>query len=313
MIKLDNLVVVIRQSGERTYPLCAEIIKKQVKDENVHVIHEVPFSQAVLKTFMLGAESSLKWLLAVDGDVLLKDTAVSNLLLNAEMISKKYGDKLFVYQGNVLCKIFGQFRQAGFHLYNNKLSNRALEYCSLVENNVRPESDVYGRMKKEGFYHYIDANVYGLHAYEQDYFSCYRNGYFQSIKHISHLHQLVTHWKRFYSNDHDYRFFLEGLIKGLRDSHSLIPNQSVLIDRLFDGYNEIGIEEKSDTILKTIRVEDVLLLEQEKLKLNPNDLKKKLKVSESSIPFTKRLIKNILIKLSIQLRKLATTVLGSYG
>src|SRR6476619_2803834 len=99
---IDDVKVIIRSSGERTEAACKQIPAKQVRIENISVIHESPFSKAVEATFRLGTEADKKWTLAVDADILLTATAVQDIVKRAE---KKSG-KTFIYQGCVLDKLF---------------------------------------------------------------------------------------------------------------------------------------------------------------------------------------------------------------
>jgi len=46
---LSNVAVIVRGSGERTEQLCARLVKRQMPDERVVVIHERLFSQALVR------------------------------------------------------------------------------------------------------------------------------------------------------------------------------------------------------------------------------------------------------------------------
>ena len=61
-----------------------DILTKQVPVENLFLIHEVPFSQAVRRTFEIGIEQNKKWTIAVDADILLNDNSVQRMVEKAE-------------------------------------------------------------------------------------------------------------------------------------------------------------------------------------------------------------------------------------
>lgn len=46
---VTNVAVIVRSSGERTEQLCVRLVKQQVPEEHVVVIHERPFSQALVR------------------------------------------------------------------------------------------------------------------------------------------------------------------------------------------------------------------------------------------------------------------------
>src|SRR5690625_7898401 len=77
----DDVVVIIRAAGERTEGLCKKLILDQgVQSDKIHLIHEVPFSAALRKSYEIGIESGCRWTLCVDADLLLRPGSISEII-----------------------------------------------------------------------------------------------------------------------------------------------------------------------------------------------------------------------------------------
>lgn len=219
----ENVSVVIRSSDERTTNLCFHIVESQVEKKNIFIIQEKPFFRAVKKTFEIGIDQNLTWTLAVDADILLREKAIQDIIKNVEKLPKKIQEKLYVYQGHVLCKVFGRPRQAGLHLYQTKHLQTALKEVCNNPGSLRPESSTYKAMNKMGFYHYVDNKLYALHDYEQYSIDLFRKGYFIAKKFFKpeYLSYLLPFWKENEAEDDDYKFILEGWACGLLDDSKI--------------------------------------------------------------------------------------------
>ena len=90
-------------------------------------------SKAVTKTFEIGLEKNKEWTLAIDADIILAENAIQNMIESASKLS----DKLYIYQGYVIDKIFGTAREGGPHLYKTSHLIDALKALKRTKNNFR--------------------------------------------------------------------------------------------------------------------------------------------------------------------------------
>src|SRR5690606_17173597 len=118
----QDVTVIIRSCGERTEAWCHEIVKAQVPDTAISIIREIPFVNAVRKTYSIGSDSGRKWTVAVDADILLTPGAIGEMIAQAE----KLPSHTFVYQGCVLDKLLNGIRPGGPHLYRSEYLPLAL-------------------------------------------------------------------------------------------------------------------------------------------------------------------------------------------
>jgi len=207
---VDNVTVVIRSSGERTESLCYEIVSKEVPQENIFIIHETPFSQAVRRNFEIGIEKALPWTIGLDADVLLKSEAISHLVKLAEA----QVEIVFEIQGRVLDKLFCVPKPGGPHLFRTELITKAVHLIPSEGTTLRPESAVIDGMKDEGYPYVHKDVVLGIHDYEQYFKDIYR----KAIVHINKFAKfdafLETTWNQLLENDPDYQVAIWGLKTG---------------------------------------------------------------------------------------------------
>ena len=213
---MDNITVVIRSSGERTVDCCYEIACNQAGSNNVHKINEVPFSKAVERTFEIGLNKNKEWTLAIDADIILAENAIQNMIHKASFL----GDKLYIYQGYVIDKVFGTAREGGPHLYKTAHLTDAIKALKRTKNNLRPESDTYEILAFEkNTIKYVDDVIYGIHDFEQHPEDYFRKAFFHAKK-----HQTLEYSCRFLNNwiskqqDLTYKLLLKGWLFGIQFS-----------------------------------------------------------------------------------------------
>ena len=246
MKKVLNTTVIIRTAGERTVEACRFLLEQQVPKSHIHILRDKPFAKAVRRTFEIGIAQGRKWTLAVDADILVKRNGVKELITNAENLNKKLLQKLYVYQGNVLCKVFGKPRQAGFHLYQTDFLEKAFQHIPKDDFVIRPESGTYEPMVKQEYIHYIDDKIYALHDYEQYYRDMFRNGYFQTRKHFYRVEYLMNLWKERVKEDLDYKALLYGWTYGLVNQEKLKVDLDYFDKVVQTEFPKLGLREKSE-------------------------------------------------------------------
>ena len=203
---IPEITIVIRSSGERTLALCHHLIEMQVPSENIIVITESPFSQAVKHTFELGMERDLPWTLAIDADVLVVDGAIAKLL----EIARQKDSNVFEVQGQILDKLFGGPRPGGPHLFRTSFLEEALPLIPDEGVSMRPETFLIKQMASNGNPWIQEEVVLGLHDYEQYFSDIYRKAFMHVRKHGRHIPYLENLWRRLAEKDADYQVAMWG-------------------------------------------------------------------------------------------------------
>lgn len=226
--------VVVRAAGERTETASARLATLQVGEENVAIIHEVPFSAAVRRGFEIGVAKGREWTLALDADVLLRERAVHDLCAAAGREWAKAPD-LFEIEGRVADKLLGQLRPAGAHLYRTSLLPRALEIVEFDGKKRRPESRVKKRMREVGLRTVEIDDVLGLHDHEQYYRDIFRKVFTHTRKHERYMTYVERYWARMAATDLDLRIALWSCrlscaINDFTDFSAMPVNERVAID-----------------------------------------------------------------------------------
>ena len=175
---VNDVTVIIRSAGERTINLCRRLSEYQIPSQNVFVIQERPFHKAVEVCFKLGIEEKRKWTLALDADILLESHAIENMVRKADSL----GENLYIFQGTVLDKIYGEYRYGGPHLYQTRHLENALEILLNNPKSLRPESATYKKMSAKGYFFYNSNICFGIHEYDQFLADYFRKGFLHAKK-----------------------------------------------------------------------------------------------------------------------------------
>lgn len=211
MLLIDNVTVVIRAAGERTEAICHNLLAQQIAEENIIVIREAPFAAALAASYRAGIERNRPWTLCIDADVLVRPTAVADLL----HIGEEADENVFEVQGLVLDKLTGGPRPAGNHLYRTSLLSKALELVPLNEEDIRPEYYTLKAMKTLGYPWLQCPVLVGLHDFEQYYRDIFRKCYIHAHKHVKWLQWLLPYWRRVAHIDKDFQVALWGTAAGI--------------------------------------------------------------------------------------------------
>lgn len=256
---IESVLVIIRSSGERTEGYCYEAVRTQVPAENIHLIKERPFSEAVRKTFQLGAESTCKWTLAIDADIIISSNAISKMVAKAEKLEGYF----FLYQGYVLDKLYNTFRGGGPHLYRSSLLKTAIEFIPDNKSELRPESATYIKMKERGWHSFHDCEIYGIHDFEQSSFDYYRKGFIHAKKHYKLKNRFLNTWTERLNEDEDIKVVLKGFVDGLLKKEEA----TVDINYFQDKFSKSGfdsISEKSEIDSYDLSLPDRMIAAYEK-------------------------------------------------
>jgi hypothetical protein len=236
---ISSVYVIIRSSGERTEYLCKKLILEQgIAEEKIQIIHEVPFSRALRKSYILGIESGCKWTYCIDADVLLRSNSIQKML----EIAEDQSDNVCEIQGFVLDKFFGGVRKAGNHLYRSSLLDKAIKCIPEEGINIRPERHTLGSMSQLGYKWKTVPIIVGLHDEEQYNFDIYRKALVHGVKHIDRLPLFVTLWKEKLKNDPDFEIAIVALAESIKSTDQLyIDAEQEIYSQKF---TESGFQEK---------------------------------------------------------------------
>lgn len=259
-----NVTVIIRTVGERTTGLCHELIKKQIAEENIHIISETPFTEAVRKTFEVGLRENRKWTFVVDADVLIRPGVIDEIVEYAETVD----ENVFEIEGKIIDKFVFSLnpREAGNHLYRTVYMNKALEFIPDPLQSIRPETHVKDAMKTIGYpWQVIDLFI-GYHDYEQFYSDIYRKCFIQAKKHNGYVLQLLPKWKKLSESDADFLIAAAGFEAGNKwQGQVAIDKNSDFTVEFEEIMKAYSIEEKCGSVDYS-KVEGFLITADEYLK-----------------------------------------------
>lgn len=212
MPKIGDVAVIIRHCGERTLDICQQLVKEQVQGENITVISEIPFSNAVRKTFEIGMDFHLPWTIAIDADVLISKNAIAEMIESASV----FDHRTFKFTAKVGDKLFLKPRQGGIHLYRTSYLDTALKMFP-GEEFIRPETHIAEMLSQEkNLQNPVFELIIGIHDYEQWYRDIYRKAFVHANKHgKNYVESFLRNWAKKMDDDLDYKVALIGLCHGI--------------------------------------------------------------------------------------------------
>jgi hypothetical protein len=232
-----SFIVVIRTAGERTFEACKALILRQVPDDRLHVVDERPFEAALRRCYQIGIESDAEWMITVDADVLLREGALEGLLVEASAMPRDY----FQVEGMVFDKLTNRARWAGYRCYRTEHLAEAQTLVPADRTEIRPEFTTLERMAARGKPYLRSSQIYGVHDFEQYYVDVYRKAFVHAEKHQVWLFEMLEHWKREATRDHDFLVALRGA------AESLTALEAPRIDRR-------DFETRAEQVLRELRL-----------------------------------------------------------
>lgn len=249
----DDVIVVIRTAGERTFAACRALLASQVSDSRIEIAAERPFERTLRRSYEIGIQRNAKWTMTLDADVLLRDGAVSALLAQAEKLPHHF----IQIEGLVHDKLTGRFRKAGHRIYRTQHLAAALEEIPSIAETIRPEFETLRRMKRRGYPSREINMVVGIHDYEQHFCDVYRKGFVHANKHQVWLADMVARWKALAKEDDDFRVALRGLYDGLLFSGIASIDSGEHSDSAKAALQDLDVREKSAAAAETLTFEYV--------------------------------------------------------
>jgi hypothetical protein len=245
---LSNIAVIIRSVGERTEALCTHLVKQQVPESHVVVIHERPFSQAIRRSFEIGLDFGLDWTLCVDADLLLSQSTITDLVQGASALPCT----AFGVHGLLADKLMGFVRHGGPHLYRTTLLGKALEFLDEAESSLRPETFVKDQMAARGHDWVQTHRLLTLHAFEQYYSDIYRVMRVRAQKSGGQVPRLLKRARKLQALDADFLVVERGLRDGLAHEGPIILDSQQWADHVPMVLSSLELTEKSDLVLESM-------------------------------------------------------------
>jgi len=239
-MKCSDTCVVIRSAGERTEELCRYLAAQQVPEENVVVIHEHPFSRAVLKSFEVGLDFGLPWTICLDADVVLRQGAISEMVA----LATTQDPTTFLVEMQTLDKFTGGPQNRGAYVYRTALLDRARQFVPSDEQTMRAGTFVTRKMNAIGCSFVITDLLLGVHEYEQYYRDIYAKKLFRARKVMYEPPILLRRCLRWGLEDRDFWIAACGLVEGWQDQSAIMLDAPQLQERADRFLESIGVEEK---------------------------------------------------------------------
>lgn len=241
----DNLTLIIRHANERTLEACYQLLARQVPEEQIFKVSEVPFSATLRESLKLGLEQGRKWTLCIDADVLVKENGIHEILEFGESTD----DLVAEVQGICMDKFFAGSKAAGNHLYRTKYLEKAVNLIPHEKDSFRPETDMLNKLKEAGNpWLQKDSLIIGLHDEGQYYRDIFRKRFLQSFKHQWAAGQLLSWWRSQIDTDNDFLMALAGYAAGIMSQHRAEANAERYPDSLFEySLNSYGLAEKNNS------------------------------------------------------------------
>jgi len=237
-----DLIVVIRTVKERTFEACQSIVASQVDESRICIVNEAPFEKALARCYETGIASGAKWMMTLDGDVLLRPGAVRDFHAAAEAMAPEY----FQIEGLVLDKLSGKFRKAGHRIYRTEHLPLALDQIpAATDAKLRPEWETLHAMGKLGQPSKEIDVVFGIHDYEQFYADIYRKAFVHARKHPEQASEFIDRWTERLTSDNDFRIALRGFCDGLVIDSSAAIDKRKYTDRANAALGDLELIEKS--------------------------------------------------------------------
>lgn len=244
-----NFVVVIRSAGERTTELCQKIVSKQISEESIHVINEVPFESALKKCYQIGIASDKKWMITIDADIL----PVKSMICDLSNHAKNMSDDVIMFSGLVYDKFLFKYRRAGLRVYRTKYLKEALSYIPEDGVEIRPENYTINVMVSKGCKKEYTETVTAIHDFEQYYRDIYRTCFIHAVKHPE-VFKLLKKWQKISEQDFDFKVAIKGALDGYLNSSSAKIDKRIFKDLSNLALKDIGLNEKKE--LNSIKMDE---------------------------------------------------------
>lgn len=211
---------VIRFNNEANIENCKQSIlfNQNFAENNITIIQENPFHRALVQMANIEYVSSVKWIIAIDADVILVEDFLDKLLWLVKIINIP---KLLVFQGVVACNLTKEWRDAGLHIYSKDAMLNCGIFLEQTRSDIRPESAWWRVCRNKGYSTLHTCAKLGYHQFFSSDDEYFKQGFNQAIKHKNKGIQILHH------NINNIPF-TKGFIKGLGIKTGFIDNADIV-------------------------------------------------------------------------------------
>ena len=254
----ETAIVVIRSSEERSLQACLNSVLLQTDKNNLRIIQERPFENALRKSFKLGIESGKRWLITLDADVLLFPNVLNDLLAAAEQMPETYVE----IGARIFDKVFGAYRLAGNRVYRVSILQKALSCIPEIGTEIRPETATLKKLAEFGHSNRKIGLVMGIHDFEQFYGDLYRKAFVHGQKHYYLAGDLLKRCLKKKAADPDFAVILKGFCDGIVSTEKATIDAGRFRDAADAALKELGLLEKPPFYLRNFQNIDNWILSQ---------------------------------------------------
>lgn len=233
---LTDFKPVIRGCGERTTSVCKALLAEVFSEEDIVVINEKPFEQALRVGYQIGIDAGRKWTFFLDADVLVCPQRLHEVM----EYCLGCGDDVLVVQPHIHDKLWNMPRR-GTYFYNTAYLADALACIPEVGACDRPESTgVLVELANAKSLERRECDVvYAIHDYGQYYADLYRKGYVFAHKFSDYLFLLTPMWRELAKSDDDFKVILSAAFQAKAVSE-------------FRGIDKDSVPAEAERVLATI-------------------------------------------------------------
>jgi len=207
----NDVSLIIRAAGERTEEACRRLAERQVGAGNVVVLHEKPFSRAVMRSLEVGIEAGRPWTVLLDADILLAPGDVDAIVARIADTP----DDTYLVLGRTLCKFHGGSIPGGLKAVRTSLLDEALATTRAQEGSLLPEAALNHAMAARGNALARVPDIWGIHDYEQSYRHIFLKMVARARKSSREAPMLLARAEELSGSDPDFRVAAWGLRVGL--------------------------------------------------------------------------------------------------
>ncbi len=173
-LDLEDILVVIRSTGERTEKLCEyAVLKNGIDKENIVYVKNIsPFSKALEEGYKLALEYGKKYTFFIDADMIVLPNTL-NVMVEA---MGRLPNKIFFMNPLAYDYLSGLIIRNGPRLYRTSYLKVAIKLVQDESVSPRPETFVIKKMRRLGYFSIDFDYLSALHEFEQ-----YRRDIFRRV------------------------------------------------------------------------------------------------------------------------------------
>ncbi|AIU69547.1 hypothetical protein TEU_03870 [Thermococcus eurythermalis] len=241
-LDLDDILVVIRSTGERTEKLCEyAVLQNGIDKENIIYVKNIsPFSKALEEGYKLALEYGKKYTFFIDADMIILPNTLGVMVEAMERLP----NKIFFMNPLAYDYLSGLIIRNGPRLYRTSHLQVAIKLIQDESVSLRPETFVVKRMRRLGYLSIDFDYPSALHEFEQ-----YRRDIFRRV---------IT---RYFKSSSTTRKYLESRFEKLRKTNldfevaylaieyarkNKVKKPKLSYDQYQEIFKELNIEEKKE-------------------------------------------------------------------